>query len=564
MLKGIGVSFGIGVGPVFRYEKQELVIPDRPAADVEAEKKLFDDAVEFVGQQTQALADKARKEMGDEEAAIFEAHAMILQDPEMQQSVKAAIEGGQNAAAAVKSVFDGLVQMFLSMDDEYFRERAADMTDIGQSILRKLLGVKLADISSLPAPCIIVAHDLTPSDTAKMDVKNVRGIVTEIGGRTSHTAIMARALDIPAVVGCEGALSVLAEGESVAVFGETGEVKYGMNDAEIQNILTEQKKVQEEREKLLKYKEIKSASADGHEVEVSCNIGNPAEAVKAVEVGADGVGLFRSEFLYMDRDGLPSEDEQFEAYKQAVETLGKPVIVRTLDIGGDKKLPALPLPEEDNPFLGYRAIRICLDREDLFNTQLRALLRASAFGDIRIMFPMISSLTELEGAKAAVERAKAQLDAENIAYNKEIKLGIMVEIPAAAVMSDVLAKYCDFFSIGTNDLIQYTVAVDRGNEKISHLYSQYNPAVLRLIALTIKNAHANGIHCGMCGEAAGDELLTPVLLGMGLDEFSMSAGSVLRVRKNITELNYEECKALAEKVQELSCADEVKAYLQSR
>lgn len=561
MYKGIGCSFGIGLGPAFRYVKQELIVPETPAEDIAAEKERFDEALAYVQEQTDKLAEKARAEMGDEEAAIFEAHGMIIQDPEMQDSVRAAIDGGMNAAHAVKTVFDGLIDMFHMMDDEYFRERAADMADIGQNILRRLLGISLADISNLPGPCVIVAHDLTPSDTAKMDMKNVRGFVTQVGGRTSHTAIMARALDIPAVVGCEGVLDAVKDGDTMAVYGEKGEVEFPLDEAGIARVIAEIEKINSEKEQFLKYKNMPSITVDGHQVEISANIGTPGEAAKALEVGADGVGLFRSEFLYMDRDSLPTEEEQFEAYKQAVVTLGKPIIVRTLDIGGDKKLPALPLPQEENPFLGYRAIRICLDDTALFNTQLRALLRASAYGDIRIMFPMISSLAELNAAKAAVEAAKAELRAENVAFHEEIKLGIMIEIPAAAVMSDVLAKHCDFFSIGTNDLIQYTVAVDRGNEKIAHLYSQYNPAVLRLIHMTIKNAHDNGIHCGMCGEAAGDELLTPVLLGMGLDEFSMSASSVLRVRKLMAELNYAECAANVEKVLNMGTAAEVVEYL---
>lgn len=564
MLKGIGVSPGIGLARAIKYRKQELVIPEGPGRGVEAEKEAFEKALDAIIRETEALAENARSKMGDSEAAIFEAHAMILQDPELSAPIVASIEGGDNAVHAVATNMDALIAFFNAMDDAYMRERAADMRDLKSRILCELLGVKLRDLSKLDEMSIIVANDLTPSDTAKIDKEHIAGIVTEVGGRTSHTAIMARAMEIPAVVGCANALNAIEEGSIIAVDGSTGVVSLNLTDEEVKAFLLKIEKYEAERAALKEYVNLKSVTKDGHEVEIAANIGVPGQARQAAEVGADGIGLFRSEFLYMDRNTLPDEDEQFYAYREAVQAMeGRPVIVRTLDIGGDKKLPALPLPEEENPFLGYRAIRISLDREDLFKTQLRALLRASAFGKLRIMFPMISSLDELRQAKKMVQKCMHELEIEGVAYDPDVQVGIMIEIPAAAMISDKLAKECDFFSIGTNDLIQYTVAVDRGNEKVAKLYSQYHPAVLQLIERTISAAHAAGIPCGMCGEAAGDELLIPLLLGMGLDEFSMSASSILSARKLITELDYESCKALVPEVLTLSTALEVREKLES-
>lgn len=564
MLKGIGVSAGIGLAPAVVLTSGELHIPDTRPTDLESEKAAFTRAHDQVLSDTRALAEKASEEIGSEEAAVFEAHAMLLEDPTLTDPIYQAIEEGSNAAQAVNTAMDSVIAMFESMDDEYMAARAADMKDIKDRLLRVLLGVQTRDISHLDRPSILVAHDLTPSDTAVMDKANVVGILTEIGGRTAHSAIMARALGVPAVVGCAGVLDAVKDGMMIAVDGSTGDV-YLSPDAELTAELN--KKIAafaEEKALLQQYRTAESRTTDGHATLVAANIGTPAEAAIAQEVGADAVGLFRSEFLYMDRGTLPSEDEQFAAYKSAAEALpGKPIIIRTLDIGGDKKLPALPLPEEQNPFLGYRAVRLCLDRTDLFKVQLRALLRAAVYGDLRIMFPMISSLDELRQAKAVLEECKAELELEHIDYKKDILVGIMIEIPAAVLIADALAAECDFFSIGTNDLIQYTTAVDRGNEKIAHLYSAYHPAVLKLVQMTIDAAHRADIFCGMCGEAAGDPLLIPVLLGMGLDEFSMSAGSLLSARRLIRSLSFEHCREIALKAVTFATASEVKDYLSS-
>lgn len=565
MFKGTGVSGGVGMAPVILLVKKEIVIPTEPAADPAAELERFRAAHQKVVSETDALMEKANASMGKEEAAIFEAHKMILEDPELTTPIEDAISGGQNAAAAIDSAMGTVIEMFEQMDDDYMRERAADMKDIRERLLRAVLGLEERDISRLPGRCILAAHDLTPSDTARMDTPNVAGILTEVGGRTSHSAIMARAMDVPAVVGCAGVLSALKEGELTAIDGDSGEVEIAPDEARQAELLKKIAAQAEEKEQLRLYRDKATVTLDGRHVEAAVNIGTPEEAARAAAVGAEAVGLFRSEFLYMDREGLPTEDEQFEAYKQAAEALcGKPVIVRTLDIGGDKKLPALPLPAEENPFLGCRAIRLCLSHRDLFLTQLKALLRASAFGNIRIMFPMISSLEELRQAKAVLEEAKAALRAEGAAFNETVPVGIMIEIPAAAILSDAFAAECDFFSIGTNDLIQYTVAVDRGNERIAGLYSPYHPAVLRLVALTIESAHRHGIPCGMCGEAAGEPLLIPALLGMGLDEFSMSAGAVLAARRLICGLKESDCAALAKQALACSTAEEVRALLLSQ
>ncbi len=563
MLKGIGVSPGIGLAPVIKYYKQELIIPEGPGGRIEAEKTAYAEALEKIILETEALAENAKKNIGSSEAAIFDAHVMILQDPELSSPIFASIEAGDNAVHAVSVNMDSLIEFFESMDDAYMRERAADMRDLKTRLISALLGVEFRDLSSLPEMAIIVASDLTPSDTAKIDKKHIAGIITEVGGRTSHTAIMARAMEIPAIVGCANAMDLIEEGRLIAMDGGTGVVSFDLSNEEISQYKARIEQAAAEKAALNRFATTKSITRDGHAVEIAANIGIPGEARRAAELGADAIGLFRSEFLYMDRNTLPDEDEQFYAYKEAACAMdGRAVIVRTLDIGGDKKLPALPLPQEDNPFLGYRAIRISLDRQELFRTQLRALLRASVFGKLKIMFPMISSLDELRSAKAFAHQCMQELEIEGAAYNPDIKIGIMIEIPAAAVIADKLAQECDFFSIGTNDLIQYTVAVDRGNEKVAGLYSQYHPAVLRLISTTISAAHAAGIPCGMCGEAGGDPLLIPLLLGMGLDEFSMSASSILFARKMITELDYSRCKGIVQEVLDLPTASEVVKKLQ--
>jgi len=562
MLQGLGVSPGIGLAPAYKYVKQELIIPEGPGKGREAEKSAFEKALAKIIHDTQRLAENAKKNIGDKEAAIFEAHTMILQDPELSAPILSSINDGDNAAHAISANFDSLVAMFEEMDDAYMRERAADMRDLKERLITDLLGIRFRTLSHLPGKCIIIARDLTPSDTAKIDKANVAGIVNEVGGRTSHTAIMARAMGVPAVISCTGAIETIEEGALIAIDGTKGTVEYNLSDAQIASFREEIEEIDKENTSLERYSKMVSQTKDGKLIEIAANIGTPGEAKHAFEIGADGIGLFRSEFLYMNRDTLPDEDEQFYAYKEAVMAMcGKPVIVRTLDIGGDKKLPALPLPEEDNPFLGYRAIRISLDRPELFKTQLKALLRASVFGKLKIMFPMISSLEELLQAKAVLKTCTDEFDKSGTLYDRGIQIGIMIEIPAAAIQAGTLAKESDFFSIGTNDLIQYTVAVDRGNDKVSALYSQYHPAVLRLIQGTIFAAHEAGIPCGMCGEAAGDPLLIPLLLGMGLDEFSMSAASLLHARKRITELDYTRCKRSVKKILDSSTIQEVKDKL---
>lgn len=563
MHMGIGVSSGFSIGNVVLLKKEALIVPQHRAADVDAEMAAFEATLAAVIAETQALYEKALTEMGASEAEIFEAHKMILEDSEMTDPIRDSIRSdGDNAAWAIEKNMNGVIELFTAMEDDYMRERAADMRDIKERLLRSVLGLRCTDISKLNEGTVIAAYDLTPSDTAKMDSKHVVGIVTEVGGRTSHTAIMARTLEIPAVVGISGLLASVVDGDEIALNGDTGEVFVHPDEGQKAAFYALREAFIAKKKELAGLIGQPSATADGRSVELAANIGTPDDLTRVLENDAEGIGLFRSEFLYMDRKNLPTEDEQFEAYKSVVSGMSnKPVIVRTLDIGGDKELPALKLHKEENPFLGYRAIRLCLDRVDLFKVQLRALLRASMFGKLRIMFPMISSIGELRHAKAILGEAMAELREKGIPFDEHIEVGIMVEIPSTAVLADLFAKECDFFSIGTNDLIQYTVAVDRGNEKIAPLYSQYHPAVLRLIAMTIEAAHANGIFCGMCGEAAGDVLLIPALIGLGLDEFSMSASSILPAREVIGKLNYENTRSMAKELLQMATADEVKAAL---
>lgn len=563
MIKGQGVSAGIGIGKALVYSKKEIVIPENKAIDPAAEIAALDRALAEVVEATERILENARKEENTTRAEIIEAYSMILQDPEILAEPRRLIsDESHNAAAAVEQGVSMVVQMFESMEDEYMRERAFDIRDIKDRILMAILGIETKDISALPAGTILVAKDLTTSDTASMDMKNVAGIMTQIGGRNSHTSIMARNFSIPAVVGIGDSITAVGEGDFIVFNGVTGEIVVNPDKITIQEFQDKKAQFQQERAQLDIFKGKESISADGRRVEICSNIGTDQETAFALECTADGIGLFRSEFLFLDRPAVPTEDEQFDAYKNVLKAMGsKPVIVRTLDIGGDKEMPAMNLEKEENPFLGYRAIRICLDRPELFRTQLRALLRASVFGNLQIMFPMISSVAELRAARESFETAKAELQSENIPYASDVKIGIMIEIPAAAVMADLLALECDFFSIGTNDLIQYTVAVDRGNEKVANLYSQYNPAVLRLVQMTIRAAHDNNIVCGMCGEAAGDPLLIPALLGMGLDEFSMSSGSVLRARKIISQLSSNDTQGLVHEIINLPTAEEVEQAL---
>ena len=561
MLKGIGASPGIVLGKALVIENTELVIERKTITDTEAEVSKLRDAVAVSKEELTKVKEKALVELGEHEAQIFEAHLLVLEDPELVESTISKINDEKvNADFALNEIKEMFVTMFESMDNEYMRERAADIKDVTNRVLRHILGVKVIDLAE---EVVLVAHDLTPSDTATMDKKKVLGFLTDIGGRTSHTAIMSRTLEIAAVVGLNSATTEIKDGDFIAFNGNTGEVIINPDEETI----TTYRKLKADYEEYKKALELLKGQAtvtlDGRHVELAGNIGTPGDVEGLIKNDAEGVGLYRTEFLYMDRSDFPSEEEQYEAYKAVLEGMnGKPIVIRTLDIGGDKKLDYLPMDEEMNPFLGYRAIRLCLDRKEIFITQLRALYRASVHGKLRIMFPMISSLEELLQAKEVCEEVKTQLKAEGIAYSDEVEVGMMIEVPSAAVISDVLAKHVDFFSIGTNDLIQYTCAVDRMNQKISYLYNQFNPAVLRLIKMVIDNAHKEGKWAGMCGESAGDQLMIPILLGFGLDEFSMSPISILPARKLINSLSYEDMKKLSEEVLALGTAKDIKAYIE--
>ena len=537
MKKGIAASKGYAIGTVFIQEHEEIIISDAKVSDIAAEKEKLSKALAQSKEQLEAIKEKTANEIGEHEAQVFEAHLMLLDDVEFTGQMEMTIENDQlNAMKAVQNVTDTFVMIFDSMDDPYMRERAADIKDVSKRIIANLAGKGGNGMENVGANTVVVAHDLTPSDTAQLDRSKVIGFLTNIGGRTSHSAIMARTLEIPAVVGLGDITTSVKNGDTVIVDGIEGVAIINPDEATINEYKARLEKFKAEQEELKKLIDVKTTTKSGRRIEVCGNIGKPEDIDQVLANGGDGVGLFRTEFLYMDRDEAPTEDEQFEAYKYVLEKAdGKQVVIRTLDIGGDKTLPYLPLPEEMNPFLGYRAIRLCLDRKDIFRVQIRALLRASVYGNLAVMFPMISGLEEFQQAKAFVEECKAELKVEGIAYSDSIQWGIMVEIPAAAVYADELAKHVDFFSIGTNDLIQYTLAADRMSEKVSYLYNPMHPAVLRLIKMTIDGAHKHGKWVGMCGEMAGDERAIPTLVEYGLDEFSMSATSILTAKKIIVE-----------------------------
>ena len=563
MFKGTAASPGIVLGKALVLEHNELVIEKKSISDVDKEIERLNDAVAISKAELEKVRDKAKVELGEEEAQIFESHLLVLEDPELLGSAIDKVKSENvNADFALNEIKEMFVGMFEAMDNEYMRERAADIKDVTNRILRHLLGVKIVDLAALEDEVVLVAHDLTPSDTATMDKKKVLGFLTDIGGRTSHTAIMARTLEVAAIVGLTDATDKIKDGDFVVFNGDTGEVILNPDEETIAKYSQMKKEFEEYKKSLELLKGQASVTTDGKHVELAGNIGTPNDVEGLIKNDAEGVGLYRTEFLYMDRTDFPTEDEQYEAYKAVLEGMsGKPVVIRTLDIGGDKKLDYLQMDEEMNPFLGYRAIRLCLDRKEIFTTQLRALYRASVHGKLRIMFPMISSLEELLQAKAVCEEVKAELDTENIPYSKDVEVGMMIEVPSAAVISDVLAKHVDFFSIGTNDLIQYTCAVDRMNQKISYLYKQFNPAVLRLIKMVIENAHKEGKWAGMCGESAGDQRMIPILLGFGLDEFSMSPISILPARKLINSVSEADMKAFADKVLELGTAKEIEEFI---
>ena len=563
-LKGIAASQGISFAKAYVFVEPDLTVKEVKIEDVAAEIKRFEDAIEASKKELTIIKENALASLGADKAAVFEAHLLILDDPEFMGTVKTDIESKViNAEYAFKETSDMFISMFEAMDNEYMKERAADIRDVSKRILAHLLGVDLPNPSLIDEEVIVIAEDLTPSDTAQLNKKYVKGFATNIGGRTSHSAIMARSLEIPAVVGTSSITEDVKNGDILILDGLDGVVLVNPDEATTAEYKEKHAKFEAQKAEWAKLVTEKSVTKDGHEVILAANIGTPADLEGVKNNGGEAVGLYRTEFLYMGRDQLPTEDEQFEAYKAVLEGMGdKPVVVRTLDIGGDKELPYLDLPKEMNPFLGFRAIRLCLEEKDLFRTQLRALLRASVYGKLCVMFPMIATVQEFRAAKALFLEEKEKLVAEGVAVSNDIELGIMVEIPSTAVIADIFAKEVDFFSIGTNDLIQYTMAADRMSEKVSYLYQPYNPAILRLVKNVIEASHKEGKWTGMCGEMAGDSLAIPLLLGMGLDEFSMSATSILQARSQIKNLSLEKRKELVDKAIMCSTTEEVLALVE--
>ncbi|MEK3989369.1 phosphoenolpyruvate--protein phosphotransferase [Robertmurraya sp. FSL R5-0851] len=558
-LNGIAASSGIAIAKAYRLVEPDLTFTKKSIDNDTVEIDRFRAALDQSKVELEGIRDKAKVELGADKAAIFEAHLLVLSDPELVSPIEDKIKTDKvNAEFALKETADMFVAMFESMDNEYMKERAADIRDVTKRVLSHLLGVQLVNPSMISEEVIIVAEDLTPSDTAQLNRQFVKGFTTDIGGRTSHSAIMARSMEIPAVVGTKTATEEIQNGDLVIVDGLNGQVYINPTAEEVERFKSEHAAFEAQKAEWAKLVNEQTVTSDGHHVELAANIGTPKDLKGVINNGGEGVGLYRTEFLYMGRDQLPTEEEQFESYKAVLEGMdGKPVVVRTLDIGGDKELPYLNLPKEMNPFLGFRAIRLCLEEQDMFRTQLRALLRASVYGNLKIMFPMIATLSEFRQGKAILEEERQKLQAEGVAVSEKIELGIMVEIPSTAVIADQFAKEVDFFSIGTNDLIQYTMAADRMNERVSYLYQPYNPAILRLVKMVIDAAHKEGKWAGMCGEMAGDEQAIPVLLGLGLDEFSMSATSILKARSQIRNLSKSDMETLASEVLQMSTTEEV-------
>lgn len=561
---GVGAAEGIGIGVAKVVREQNVEVVKKTVSNSETEVNNFMEILEITKAETQEMSLALEKNASAKEAEILFGHIMLMSDPMLVDEIVNHIKL-ENVCAeyAIDEVCNQYAAVFASMDDELMQQRATDMLDIKTRLIKKILGIENTDLSKLPYGSILVAKDLTPSMTAGLNPKNVLGIVTQFGGKTSHSAILARALEIPAVVGLSNLPEDINDDTAILLDGESGEVIILPTDTEKSDYDDKKKKYDANKELLKKYRELPSVSKDGKKVEIAGNIGSPEDAKKVIENGGEGIGLFRTEFLFMDRDGMPTEDEQFESYKEVAMAMeGKPVIIRTLDIGGDKEIPYMGIEQDENPFLGYRAIRLCLDRkDDIYIPQLRALLRASAFGNIKIMLPLITSMDEIIEAKAVINDIKKELDEKNIAYNKDIEVGIMVETAAASLLADIFAKEVDFFSIGTNDLIQYTMSVDRGNVKTAGLYSPFSPAVLRSINRIITEGKKAGIMVGMCGEAAADPLLIPVLLSWGMDEFSMSASSILKSRQIISLCDSKDLKAKVDKVLEMSTESEIKDYL---
>lgn len=564
MFKGTAASDGIGIGNVMIIEEHALSYSPQAVTDTDAEFQRYTDAVNAFCENTAAKADALRKSAGEKEAEILEGHIQILKDPYLNGEIEKLIANGTCAESALEQMCDQFITVFSMADDELTKQRAADVKDIKTAMLSILLGIQEVKISDAPKGTVLVAHELTPSMTAGIIKENIVGIVTETGGKTSHSAILARALEIPAVLSVDEAVSKLTNGQQIIVDGSEGIVIDSPDNEQLENFSKKRNIFLQERRELENYRGRKTLSASGEEYELCCNIGNPEDAVKAMEFDGEGVGLFRTEFLFMDRNAMPTEEEQLEAYKKAALILkGKPLIIRTLDIGGDKDLPYLGLKREENPFMGFRAIRYCLKNEELFKSQLRAILRASAFGDIRIMFPLVTTVDELREGKKLVEKLKLELSSESIDFNKDIKVGVMVETSSAAVIADLLAKEADFFSIGTNDLTGYTMACDRGNSDVSYLYSPFQPSVLRMIKNIIECGIENNISVGMCGEAAANPMMIPLLISFGLTEFSVSAPSVLRVRKTISQWTKQEADKVTEKVMTFATEKEITEYLKT-
>ena len=565
-LQGIAASDGIAIAKVYTLTEPDLSFTKISVENTDKEISRLEEALAVSTKEIELIKETALKNLGEEEAQVFEAHLMVLSDPELVGQVKDAITSQKvNAEHALKEVSDMFISIFAGMEDNpYMQERAADIRDVSKRILANLLGVKIPSPATIKDEVVVVAGDLTPSDTAQLNRQYVKAFVTDIGGRTSHSAIMARSLEIPAIVGTKEITSLAKDGDLIIIDGLSGDVFLNPSEDVVAEYRAKAEAFAAQQAEWEKLKDADTFTKDGHQVELAANIGTPKDLEGVINNGAEGVGLYRTEFLYMDSHDMPTEEDQFEAYKVVLEGMnGKPVVVRTMDIGGDKELPYLPLPHEMNPFLGYRAIRISLNEPEMFRTQLRALLRASVYGKLRIMFPMIATLNDFRGAKALLLEEKAKLVAEGVAVSDDIQVGIMIEIPAAAVLAHQFAKEVDFFSIGTNDLIQYTMAADRMNERVSYLYQPYNPSILTLIKHVIDSAHKEGKWAGMCGEMAGDQTAVPLLVGLGLDEFSMSASSVLKTRSLISKLTLEDMKALADKaINECATVQEVEALVE--
>lgn len=562
MLKGVNASEGIGIGKVMLIEEVSLDYEKKQITDTQAEIDRYRKVFDAYCEKTEKQAENIKNTIGEKEADIILGHLLMIKDPAMSSSIEGNISSGCCAEDAVAQVCDMFIGVFSMADDELTKQRASDVEDIKNGLITMLLGKEEVDIASAPSGTVLVAKDLTPSMTSCIVKENIVGIVTEVGGKTSHSAILARAMEIPAVLSVPNVMETFENGQEIIVDGSHGEVIENPSDGEIAIYREKTIEYKKEKKELKKFIGKETVTADGVKVELCCNIGKPDDADAVLSKDGEGVGLFRTEFLYMDSSSIPTEEEQFEAYKKTVLKLGdKPLIIRTLDVGGDKDIPYLGLSKEDNPFMGFRAVRYCLHREDVYRPQLRALLRASAFGNIKIMIPLVTCIDEVREVKAMIENIKAELDSENIAYNKDIQVGVMVETPAASHIADLLAEEADFFSIGTNDLTGYTMAVDRGNADVAYLYSAFQPAVLRSIKKIIEDG--KDIMVGMCGEAAADPLLIPLLLAFGLDEFSVSATSVLKTRKIISQWTIDEAKEVAEKALTLKTESEVVEYLTS-